>query len=344
MKVVRLFTSVLTLLLLTGCQSGPDIVKISGATMGTQYNISWVETEHYNQQSIGRLQQEVDLVLERINQSMSTYRPESELSVINQHTSQQWRDISLDLYRVLMMAGTVYLGSEKAFDPTVGPLVNLWGFGPDKGLDEVPAQKDINAALQTIGYGIANLRLRDEGYQVKLIEPRYIDLSAIAKGYAVDELARLFAEKDIPNYLIEVGGELVARGNKPDGKQWRVAIEAPPESGRRVQKVINLDGLGIATSGDYRNYFEKDGKRFSHTIDPRTGYPVEHKLASVSVLHESVALADAWATALMVLGTERGMEVARKYRLMVYFLYREEQGFADIASPEFEAFLQQVGK
>ena len=340
MILVRLFSIVVVLAFAAGCQPVAEIVKISGNTMGTQYNISWVANEEFGPQSDKLLQQEVEDVLERINASMSTYRTDSELSVLNNQLNKEWRDISLDLYRVLMMSGTVYLRSEKAFDPTVGPLVNLWGFGPQKGIDEVPAEDSIRQAMAGTGYGIANLRLRDEGYQVKLTEPRYLDLSAIAKGYAVDELGRLFNEKQIHSYLIEVGGELIAKGMKPDGNHWRVAIEAPPESGRRVQKIIPLDRLGIATSGDYRNYFEQDGQRFSHTIDPRTGYPIEHKLASVSVLHESVALADAWATALMVLGTDKGMMIAEKFDLMVYFLYRTEQGFAESNSSAFERFLQ----
>jgi len=340
MTLVRLYILSFSLLLMAGCQSGPEVVKMSGRTMGTQYNISWVESEAHSRQSSEQLQQKVENVLERINASMSTYRPDSELSVLNKQAPGDWQDISIDLYRVLMMSGSVYLGSDHAFDPTVGPLVNLWGFGPEKKADQVPDALAIKQAMTSVGYGVANLRLRDEGYQVQLRDSRYIDLSAIAKGYAVDELGRLFDGVRINNYLIEVGGELLAKGRKPDGSAWRIAIEAPPESGRRVQKIVALNDFGIATSGDYRNYFEQDGKRFSHTIDPRTGYPIEHKLASVSVLHESVALADAWATALMVLGTEKGMAVAQKFDLMVYFLYRTEQGFADAASPAFDKFLQ----
>jgi len=332
LPVILLFS-----LLVAGCLPKADIVKVSGHTMGTQYNISWVETESFKTSDSATIQADIEAVLERINQSMSTYRPESELSLLNRSASSDWQDISLDLYRVLIMSGQVYLRSDHAFDPTVGPLVNLWGFGPDKGVEEVPEKDKVREAMQQVGYGVANIRLRDEGYQVKLMEPRYIDLSAIAKGYAVDELARLFDKKKISHYLIEVGGELMAKGQKPDGNRWRVAIEAPPESGRRVQKIIALNDLGIATSGDYRNYFEKDGVRFSHTIDPRTGNPIEHKLASVSVLHESVALADGWATALMVLGTEKGLELAKKHDLKVYFLYRTEQGFAAQASPAFNA-------
>lgn len=307
--------------------------------MGTEYHISWVSRKQDQASLIverEQVQQQVDRLLLVINKSMSTYDPQSELSVINQDFTPQWRDISGDLYRVLMMAKQVNIQSNKAFDVTVGPLVNLWGFGPDKQNDKVPSRERIEATLGQLGSEVLDLRQRDEGFQLKLDAPRYLDLSAIAKGYAVDKLGRLLLQQGITDYLVEVGGEIIAHGMKPNQIPWRVAIEAPNDEGRSVQIIVPLTQLGIATSGDYRNFFEFDGQRFSHTIDGRTGYPVKHNLASVSVLHEFVALADAWATALSVLGAEEGLKLAEEYNLAAYFIVRTDTGFKQFSSGQFE--------
>jgi thiamine biosynthesis lipoprotein len=316
-----------------------EIVKISGPTMGTEYNISWVSLKQ-DQTSLvvekQHVQQLVDQLLLAINKSMSTYDPQSELSLINQNFNPQWRDISDDLYRVLMMAKQVHIQSNKAFDITVGPLVNLWGFGPGKGNDKVPSKEKVDALLGQLGSEALDLRQRDEGFQLKLDASRYLDLSAIAKGYAVDQLGRLLRQQGIKDYLVEVGGEILANGTKPELKPWRIAIEAPNDDGRSVQIIVPLIQMGIATSGDYRNFFEFDGQRFSHTIDGRTGYPVKHDLASVSVLHEFVALADAWATALTVLGAEEGLKLAEEYNIAAYFIVRTDAGFKQFSSRQFE--------
>jgi thiamine biosynthesis lipoprotein len=316
-----------------------EIVKIAGPTMGTEYHISWVSLKKDQAALVDekqRIQQQVDRLLLDINKGMSTYDPQSELSLINHNFNSQWQDISADLYRVLMMAKQVNIQSNKAFDVTVGPLVNLWGFGPDKTNDKVPDKEEINALRDQLGSEVLNLRQRDEGFQLKLDAPRYLDLSAIAKGYAVDKLGRLLRRQGIENYLVEVGGEIVAHGTKPELNPWRIAIEAPNDDGRSVQIIVPLMQMGIATSGDYRNFFEFDGQRYSHTIDGRTGYPVKHKLASVSVLHEFVALADAWATALTVLGAEEGLKLAEEYNLAAYFIVRTDAGFEQYSSSQFE--------
>jgi thiamine biosynthesis lipoprotein len=316
-----------------------EIVKIAGPTMGTEYHISWVSLKKDQAALVDekqRIQQQVDRLLLDINKGMSTYDPQSELSLINHNFNSQWQDISADLYRVLMMAKQVNIQSNKAFDVTVGPLVNLWGFGPDKTNDKVPDKEEINALRDQLGSEVLNLRQRDEGFQLKLDAPRYLDLSAIAKGYAVDKLGRLLRRQGIENYLGEGGGEIVALGTKPELNPWRIAIEAPNDDGRSVQIIVPLMQMGIATSGDYRNFFEFDGQRYSHTIDGRTGYPVKHKLASVSVLHEFVALADAWATALTVLGAEEGLKLAEEYNLAAYFIVRTDAGFEQYSSSQFE--------
>jgi thiamine biosynthesis lipoprotein len=344
-SIVRLFFGLLFIvtgpIFIIACSQITEhkIVKISGPTMGTEYHISWVSRKQDQASLIverEQVQQQVDRLLLVINKSMSTYDPQSELSVINQDFTSQWRDISGDLYRVLMMANQVNIQSNKAFDVTVGPLVNLWGFGPDKHNDKIPSKERIEAILGQLGSEVLDLRQRDEGFQLKLDAPRYLDLSAIAKGYAVDKLGRLLLQQGITDYLVEVGGEIIAHGMKPNQIPWRVAIEAPNDEGRSVQIIVPLTQLGIATSGDYRNFFEFDGQRFSHTIDGRTGYPVKHNLASVSVLHEFVALADAWATALSVLGAEEGLKLAEEYNLAAYFIVRTDTGFKQFSSGQFE--------
>jgi len=315
--------------------------------MGTQYHISWVSTQtgsasvEVESQSI---QLGVDELLLNINKSMSTYDKNSELSVINQTFNSDWQNISVDLYRVLMMAMQVNVQSLGAFDVTVGPLVNVWGFGPVKSTDEAPSDKVVENALKQVGAGAINLRQRDESYQLKLKHPRYIDLSAIAKGYAVDVLGRYLQMRGIDNYLVEIGGEIITHGAKPGGQSWRVAIEAPNDQGRSAQLILPLDNLGLATSGDYRNFFQQDGRRYSHTLDGRTGYPVQHGLASVSVLHSSVAMADAWATALTVLGAKEGLRLANEYDLAAFFIQRTESGFEQYSSRQFEQLSLDLNK
>lgn len=315
------------------------ISKISGPTMGTEYHISWVTNKRNKAEVIAeheRLKALVDRRLIDFNKSMSTYDPASELSKINQQNSAEWQVISADLYRVLIMAMQINQQSGGAFDVTVGPLVNLWGFGPSKSQDRIPDEEEINSVLLGIGSDAIHLRQRNEKFELQLSAERYIDLSAIAKGDAVDVLGNLLQQQGINNYLVEVGGEIIANGSKPESQPWRIAIEAPNDDGRSVQLIIPLSNMGLATSGDYRNFFEQDGQRFSHTIDGRTGYPVKHNLASVSVLHESVAMADAWATAMTVLGVRAGLKLAEDYNLAAYFIIRTNDGFEQRASSQFK--------
>lgn len=364
---------VLSLILLQGCTpSAPVISKISGPTMGTEYHISWVSSQQRQNDLAAEKQKikaEIDSILVAINKSMSTYDPTSELSLINASASfdattetanqaeldsdqikelplpliTEWQPISAGLYQVLMMSMQVGIKSAGAFDVTIGPLVNLWGFGPQNRIDKAPADKDIAAALAKVGASAINIRQKDNAYQLKLSAPRYIDLSAIAKGYAVDVIAHYLKTQNIHGFLVEVGGEIAAYGTKTSvsasddsGPTWRVAIEAPNDTERNAQLIIPLSNMAIATSGDYRNYFEDKGQRYSHTIDGRSGYPIVHNLASVSVLHESSAIADAWATALSVLGAEQGLKIAEEHNLAALFIQRTSGGFEQSASNKFK--------
>lgn len=311
--------------------------------MGTEYHISWVSklsSEKALEAERVSIQSDIDSLLLLINKSMSTYDKESELSLINQSKKHDWQIISHDLYNVLKMSMEINQHSGGAFDITVGPLVNLWGFGPTKSLDQTPLQSAIDQQLLKVGSDAIQLRHVNNAYALKLTDARYIDLSAIAKGYAVDVLADHLEKRGIINYLVEVGGEIAAGGEKSENKSWRIAIETPSDTERHAQLIIPLSGAGIATSGDYRNFFIDNGHRFSHTIDSRTGYPVDHQLASVSVIHESVAMADAWATALTVLGVEEGLKVAERYNLSAYFIQRSSSNdnLKEDSIPEFEMY------
>lgn len=332
-------------LLLLGCTPASEpVVRISGATMGTTYHIAWAGQQH----DAVALQQQVDARLVAINRSMSTYDPESELSRLNRGLlpadADGWVPVSDDLSEVLGLALQVWQDSDGAFDVTIGPLVNLWGFGPQARPEHIPAAAVINKTLASVGSDA--IVLNAEQQRLQLQKPLYIDLSAIAKGWAVDEIATLLDQQGITGYMVEIGGEIRTAGTKPDGHPWRIAIERPPLVGseRDVALVITPKNIGLATSGNYRNYFEEEGVRYAHTIDPASGYPVQHNLASVSVLHESTALADAWATAFSVLGADRSLQLAEKYGLAVLLLTKEPAGFVQRTSTRFNALFPPVAE
>ncbi|MBR9885379.1 MAG: FAD:protein FMN transferase [Oceanospirillales bacterium] len=328
----------LAVFVLTGCQGEPEpeVIGFDGLTMGTSFSVRWVDT---NQDRVEELRPKVGALLKDVNQHMSTYIPDSELSQFNQAPAGSQVKLSSGLAYVVRAALTLSEETRGAYDVTVGPLVNLWGFGPDGRVVKAPEPADLETLRAKVGYHA--LTLSQDGQLTKSGE-QYVDLSSIAKGYGVDQVAELLEQNGVSSYLIEIGGELRARGVKPDGSDWRVAIESPVEGVREVERVIQVKDIGIATSGDYRNYFEQDGVRFSHTIDPRTGYPIRHRLASVTVLMPKCMDADAMATALMVLGEDEGLRFARERKIAAFFIVKENDGFREISTPEFEAFLKEV--
>ena len=275
-----------------------------------------------------------DAILGRVNTEMSTYLPESELSRINVADSADPLPVSASLARVLQAAHEVSRATRGAFDVTAGPLVNLWGFGPERNFT-VPEEEQVRRALHLVGR--EKLRLDAAASTLKKAHDGVsIDLSAIAKGYAVDELVDYLERLQLDNYLVEIGGEIRARGVSDKNIPWQIGIELPVAGARGVRQIIRLENTAMATSGDYRNYFEEDGTRYSHTIDPRTGRPVSHDLASVTVLHPSTMLADAWATGLLVLGPDEGYAMAVKNGLAAHFIVRTDTGFEGQSSPAFQ--------
>ena len=308
--------------------------------MGTFYSIQLVRNQ--TEVDVDRLAVDVETLLDEIDNGRSTYRDDSELMLFNANPDTDWVDISDDLSTVIGESLRVSKLTDGAFDVTVGPLVNLWGFGPDLAEDSIPSDIDIDLQRRRVGYRLLATRDKPPGVRKKRGD-LYVDLSAVAKGFAVDRLADLLDQAGFDDYLVEIGGELKASGVKPGGGNWMVAIEQPASNARRVQKTLPLEDQAIATSGDYRNFFEIDGQRYSHAIDPRTGWPVRHSVASVTVVSSSAMTADAFATALLVLGEEDGYKIATKHRIAALFLLRNGDNFSELATPEFERLLAASG-
>ncbi|KRW61761.1 thiamine biosynthesis lipoprotein [Aeromonas allosaccharophila] len=326
---------------LTGCgqetvQSKPEI-HITGSTMGTYYSIKVADSTISDP---AKLQAEVDLLLERVNDQMSTYRPDSELSRFNQHRSATPIVVSRDTARVVTEAIHIGRESQGALDVTVGPLVNLWGFGPDKKPTKIPSDELITQTRQKTGLGNLHVVTSvDADTLQKDIPDLYVDLSAIAKGFGVDKVAEYLESLGARNYLVEIGGELRINGVNGKGHPWRVAIEKPTAGTGTVQEVIVPGDNGVATSGDYRNYYELDGQRFSHTIDPRSGKPIQHRLVSVTVIHPSCMTADGLATVFMVMGTEKSLAYANERGLAIFVITKTDNGFEEAYSDAFKPYL-----
>jgi thiamine biosynthesis lipoprotein len=310
--------------------------ELSGRTMGTSYSVKLVAPgANLDRQALGA---KLSARLDEINGTMSTYLPDSELSRFNTRNSTDWETVSKELCNLVSDALVLSDRTGGAFDVTVGPLVNLWGFGPDGNVARPPADDAI--AKERLRTGFEKLHadcdlpaLRKDRADV------YIDLSALAKGYAVDQSAELLEIHRVTNYLVEIGGELRVRGHNASNELWAIAVEKPEHGARDVQSIVRLTNTAVATSGDYRNYFEFEGRMYSHTIDPRTGRPVAHEAASVTVVDHSAAAADALATALLVLGPEAGFEFATRDGIAASFLLRTDAGIEQRTTGEFAALV-----
>lgn len=321
-------------LVLPGCSDAPEQLVFSGLTMGTTYQVKVVPGDVSVPSKLGET---IQATLEQLDSTFSTYQPDSELMSLNRAPIDELVSVSEPMWRVLLISEQVFRLTGGAFDPTVGPLVNLWGFGPDLSQDRVPERSKIQKQVNRIG--LNKLALDPQVPSVRRTADIQLDLSAVAKGYAVDVVAELLDSLELGNYLVEVGGELRTNGLKLNGKPWRIAIESPTLERREVQQALSLGSAGIATSGDYRNYFERGGKRYSHTIDPRTGFPISHQLASVTVIAENTAYADALATGLMVMGHSEALALAEKNDLAVYMLVKEGAEFRAYYSSAFAPYL-----
>ena len=328
----------LFVLLIAACQphaQNKKQVVFAGPIMGTQYRITAVLNPEVN---VLELEKSILAAMQAVNQSMSNYIDDSELNQLNQAPSGRAIQLSAGLAEVLNMALSISALSEGAFDITLAPVIDLWGFGPNGSITQKPTAQTIDSLKDSIGYRHIEL---EEQVLRKKTDNLSIDLSAIAKGYAVDQVVIAIRNHGILDYLVNIGGELKAAGVNIDREIWRVGIEKPHILGG-VQKIVSLDNNAIATSGDYRNFHLIDGQQYSHTIDPKTLSPVFHKLALVSVIHESASMADGLATAMMAMGEEHALDFANKHGLSAYFMVRgAQQGeFVEVKSDKFNLNLQ----
>ena len=311
------------LLGLAACDPAPRRATLSGATMGTTWSVVYADAAGV---SAADLRRRIERELEAINAVFSTYRPDSEISRLNRRAGAAPVQLSARFAEVLDAALAIGELSDGAYDVTVGPLVELWGFGAGDFSGAAPEARQIAEARRRVGSG----RLRWDRERRLLTRPRgmRVDLSSIAKGYA----------EGLENTLTEIGGELRVSGERPEGGPWRLAVESPDPAAGRFVDALNLRDAAVATSGDYRNFFEVDGRRYSHLLDPRTGYPVAHELVSVTVVHRDCMTADALATALIVLGPEQARALADREGLAAQFVSRAADGLEVDYTASFAAY------
>ncbi len=306
------------LLALSACtQTTDDAIHLNGKTMGTSYHITIAQpSAQINQRS---LQTQIDAILQRVNQQMSTYIADSQISQFNQLPPNQWMTVDEDFISVLEISMALSAQSKGKFDITIGPLIELWGFGKNWHAD-IPSDEAIAEAKARTGW--RSLRVDTKRNKILKEIPLSINVSAVAKGFGVDKVAAFLEKLGIQNYLVEIGGEVRVKGVNPKQQHWALGIEKPAmQSSQPVQQVIQIKDQSVATSGDYRNYFEQDGQRYSHTIDPETGRPVRHRIASVTVITDTAAEADGYATTLNVIGSiDDALALAENQHLAAYFI------------------------
>ena len=337
-KLISGIVAVAMALSLAACEKETKVISLSGKTMGTTYHVKYLD-EGSMKATSEKTHEEIEAILKDVNAKMSTYKKDSELSRFNQNTQVNTPiEISADFAKVLAEAIRLNKVTEGALDVTVGPVVNLWGFGPEKRPEKQPTPEQL--AERQAWVGIDKITLDMSGTKPtlsKALPQVYIDLSSIAKGFGVDLVAEKLEQLNAQNYMVEIGGEIRAKGKNIEGKPWQIAIEKPTTTGERaVEAVIGLDNMGMASSGDYRIYFEENGKRFAHEIDPKTGYPIQHHLASITVLAPTSMTADGLSTGLFVLGEDKALEVAEKNNLAVYLIIKTDNGFVTKSSSAFK--------
>ncbi|MGD9487575.1 MAG: FAD:protein FMN transferase [Calditrichaceae bacterium] len=329
---------IITIAAVSGC-SQREPLQFSGQTMGTTYHVK-IADKSVGPDMIQKLQQEVDALLIEVNRQMSTYKPESEISRFNKFESTEPFVVSRSFVRVLQTAVQISGESGGAFDVTVAPLVDLWGFGKKGRRDRPPSEQEVGVVKKRIGINL--IKIISDTLISKLNPETELDLSAIAKGYGVDVVADLLSDKGFENFMVEIGGEVVVKGLNGENK-WKIGVDRPKYNqvpGSELEAVIHVSNAGMATSGDYRNYFVSEDKVYSHTIDPVTARPIINGVASATVIAPDCMLADAMATAIMVMGTEKGLQwVESKANVEAMIIIREEDQFREILSSGFNQYL-----
>ncbi|MNS86783.1 Thiamine biosynthesis lipoprotein ApbE precursor [compost metagenome] len=316
---------------LVGCGQGENTLeRISGPTMGSSYTVQYVRTPQGPVPE--QVRREVEAVLEGVDQRFSTYRSDSLIETFNRLPGNSCQTMPADVLDLVRVGEQLSQQSDGAFDLTIEPLLDLWGFGPQSRMEKVPGAKALASARQRVGHG----HLRIVGEQLCKDAPVQVDFNSIAAGYAVDLVVERLYALGVTDLLVEATGELKALGRKPDGSHWKVALELPREDRQIAQQVLALDGFGVSTSGDYRHYFEENGQRYSHTFDARSGKPVKHDLASVTVFERSTLMADGYSTLLLVLGPQDGWDFALRHEIAAVFVTRVADGFVSRSTPAFE--------
>jgi thiamine biosynthesis lipoprotein len=317
-------------------QPGRDLVSIRGKTMGTTYSVKIAGTAPTLDRT--RVEADVERILEKLDRQMSSWNPSSEVARFNASRSTEWLDVSGDTQIVVATAQQVSRLSHGAFDVTAAPLIGLWGFGPASPRLAPPTPPEVHRAATRVGFSRLGHRADPPALR-KTLPDLEIDVSAIAKGFAVDRIADHLDSTGNENYLVEIGGELRARGRREADDPWTVAVERPVDHELAAQLIVRLEDRAIATSGDYRDYFEADGVRYAHVVDPRTGSPIAHGLASVTVVDHTAARADAVATALLVLGPQAGLRLAEREGLAALFIVRGSEGFTERRTDAFRRYV-----
>jgi len=327
-KVLSGLIAVVLACSLSACKKDPEIISLSGKTMGTTYHIRYIEDDSVSENA-QKTHEQIEVVLKDVNQKMSTYIKDSELSRFNQNTQVNTPiEISADFAKVLQEAIRLNQVTEGSF-------------GPEKRPERKPTPEQLAERQSWVGIDKIHLDMSGKTPTLSKAVPQvYIDLSSIAKGFGVDQVADVLEHNHVQNYMVEIGGEIRAKGKNAENKAWQIAIEKPNNTGERsVQEVIGLNNMAMATSGDYRIYFEENGQRFAHEIDPKTGYPIQHHLASITVLAPSSMTADGLSTGLFVLGENKALEVAEKENIPVYLIMKTEKGFETKMSSAFQKLL-----
>ena len=343
MTLKLILSFILILPILSSCFNQKKLHAFHGKTMGTTYNVKIVADLHESE-SI-RLAKEIDKLLVNINQKMSTYIPDSEISLLNKASANKPVSLSDELYFLIQQASSISPLVDEYYDVTIGPLVNLWGFGPGQRSSNALPSKDLIMKTKLL-VGKNAYRLNSSKKSVtKQYDEVYFDLSSIAKGWGVDQISELLVDKKFEDFMVEIGGEVRVLGRNKSGAKWKIGVESP--LGEGIQKIVPLNNLSMATSGNYRNYFTSDGKRYSHTINPKTGYPFDNKIASVTVITKECWRADGLATALM---TQEFSKIRRLLSLdselkdllddaAVYVIYRESNQFKEWSNAKFDQLL-----
>ena len=335
MKIIKFFILTVLILSNTSCLDlKQESFKINGKTMGTYYIVNVVDPP--KNVSKKKLKVEVSKTLEEINKKLSNWDNSSEVSFLNQNKTLLPVIISEDLFNVINASNLIHIKSEGFFDITIDPLIELWGFGYRNKKKKVPSQIEIKNALKLVNQSKV-LQLNPENLSItKSNKDVSINLSSIAKGYGIDLIGQKLEKLGIENYLIDIGGDILTKGKNKVDKDWVIGIENPNLIKRLIKEIVNITDKGIATSGDYKNFYEENGVQYSHILNPNSGKPIIHNTKSVTIIHDNAMMADGWATALLALGSIKGLEIAEKNEIASLFIIKEKNNFIKIKSSEFK--------